>query len=230
MGNKETENRIVVQESTEETERDSKQEAIALLDDREREALAYLERSRRAGLGYAPVAETTSDRFFKLFLRGLTCEDIRQLNPGFQLSQIVECRVNGRWDERRQAYDLQLVTDGREAMARAQMEAALLAADMLSVASMMQRERLHKYVISRNEKDLEGMDYLSLKTIARNLELLLVATRQESLPGRLATPQKQASDVQAPEMPEATPRSLVELASMRRTEQQARFAVARKKR
>lgn len=200
---------------------DPRAQALAVLDQRELDALVYLESRRDLNQGYAPVAKATSDRFFQLFLRGLSTEDIRVLT-GFQLAQVVECRVNHGWDVRRQGYDLQLMTDGVDAVKRAQLETALLAADMLAASAKMNRERIHRYFATGNENELGDLSITSIRSLKETLDVLMTATKQnapgkaEAPPAPLAHPTSSAAPRRLLEGQVVVERSVVDLARERK--------------
>lgn len=210
---------------------DPRAQAVARLDPREVQALAYLEAQRDRGQGYPPIARDVSERMFRLFLRGMSPEDIRVLNPGYQLGQLVEARVRDEWDVRREDYDLNLVSDGEQAIRRAQLETALLAATTLSVAARVKRERLARYELTGDEKYLGDEDITTMRALAKNLELLLVATRQESLPGRVGGPPA-APPAEPPPVaaPPATQGTLIERAAARRQERLETMRTAQQRR
>lgn len=218
------------QEAEVEGQEDPCQEALACLDDRERHALGYLERSRAAGGGYAPLSSDFSQRLFQLFLRGLTTEDIRILNPGCQLSQIVECRVVGEWDRRRATYDLQLVTDGADAVKRAQLETALLASDMLAASARINRERIHRYFLTGDQRELGDLTITSIRALKETLDVLMTATRQNQ-PQGISRPDDDPA-AGAPPVLVGLPasRSLVEMAAEKRQARLALMEAARTRR
>jgi len=158
-------------------------EALAFLSERERFALNIFEKTNTP-----PIASSTAERLFLLFLRGLTCDEISKLNPGFTLGQVVDARVRWLWDRHRREYDARLMTDGADAIKRAQFEAALLAADMLAASAKLNRERLHRFMVTGDERDLGDLSIGSLRALKETVEVLLRATRQDAPAPRGAPP------------------------------------------
>lgn len=148
------------------------EQARRALSEREAFALGVFEESN-----LSQIAPATADKLFLLYLRGLDCEGIRQ-TTNFGLGPLVDARVRYLWDDRRRDYDLSLVTDQADAIRRSQLEAALLAADMITAAARLNRQRLHRYLVSGDERDLGDLAIGSLKHLREALDVLMVATRQ----------------------------------------------------
>jgi hypothetical protein len=161
---------------------DPRTEALGQLDDREASALAVYEAST-----LPPIAAGTADNLFKLFLRGCSTEEIRKLNQ-FTFGQIIDARVRYSWDRRKAEYDLQLVTDGADAIKRSQMEAALLAADLITASAHLNRQKIQRYLQTGDEAHIKDVDVGSLKQLHQALEVLLKATRQDTPAGSRGTP------------------------------------------
>lgn len=153
---------------------------------------------------------------FQLYLRGMSCEDIRQLT-GFGLGQVVEAKVRGQWDRRKTEYDASLLLDGAEAIKRSQLEAALLSADMITAAATLNRKRIAKYLMSHDEKDLGDLSIGSLGALQKALEIMMTATRQLAPKGsQLAAPAEAPPPAPVPIEVQATGGSLSELAAGRK--------------
>lgn len=114
---------------------------------------------------------------FQLYLRGEDCENIRKLTS-FSLGQVVACKVLGTWERRRAEYDLTLRLEGVDAIKRSQMETALLAADMLTASAILNRDRIRKFLLTKNERDLGDLSITSIRGLRETLEILMTATRQ----------------------------------------------------
>lgn len=128
--------------------------------------------------GQAPVSPATAERFYLLFLRGLDPEGIRQLVPSYSLGQIVNARVQGKWDQKRAEYDESLVSTSAEAVTRARLEVCAFLGDALAATVAHGRERYRKYLVTGDEKELGDFKLGNLKGIKDALELLLKATGQ----------------------------------------------------
>lgn len=201
--------------------------ALVLLDERERQALEYFETSYRLGTT-APIAPSTADRMFTLWLRGLSTEDIRALNWGFGLGAIVDARVRYGWDRRMAEYDQQQVTDTAAAIRRAQIETAALAADMLSASALLNREKLQRYMMTRDERDLGDLAITNTKQWKDALEILLKATQQDQpRPARAPMP---SEDDPLPIGVPASAGGVVALAAQQRQVRLTEMAAARARR
>lgn len=124
------------------------------------------------------ISPITQAQFFELFLNGKSCQEIQKLNPGFELGQIVDARIEGGWDELRKEYQTDLLKTVKDRAQQAQLETVVLLSDMLAAANKSHSKRLKKYLQTGDEKELGGLRVDSIKTLKEVLEMLLKATGQ----------------------------------------------------
>lgn len=131
--------------------------------------------------GAPSLAPSVQLQLYQLFLNGKSTDEIARLNPNFSLGMIVRARVEGFWDEKRDAHLAQLLEGVRERVQQAQLEAVNFACDMLSAVHKLQGDKIKKYLQTGNQEELEGLGgNLSLKTYKEVVELLLKLTGQDS--------------------------------------------------
>jgi hypothetical protein len=127
------------------------------------------------------ISTSTAAKFFELFLNGRTCEDIRKLNPGFSLGQIVIARIQGEWDRLKLEYQQNLLLSVRERFQQAQLETVTLLADMLAARVKLDRERYARFLQTGDESEIkDAIQIGSIKDLKATLEALMKATGQDS--------------------------------------------------
>lgn len=124
------------------------------------------------------IAPSTQAKFFELFLAGKECQEIQRLNPTFSLGMIIQARLMGRWDERREQHLTSLLDGVRERVQQVTLESVNFIADMLSAANKLHGDKLKRFIQSGDEKDLDGLAVNSLKTYKETVELLMKMTGQ----------------------------------------------------
>ena len=141
---------------------------------------AYVAAKRR------PLAPDRVAHFFELFLTGSTCEDIYRLQRGsLPLGIIVQACIEHRWFERRDEHIDVLESNVKARVLQTQMEGVNFAADIMAVAHKRFGDRLKRYLMSGDEKELEGLEFLagsSVKSYKEVVELLLKMTGQDPKP------------------------------------------------
>ena len=129
--------------------------------------------------GKPPLAASAQAQLYQLFLNGKTCEEIARLNPNLSLGLIVRARVDGCWDEKRDAHIGSLLDGVRERVQHTQLEAVNFACDLLSAVHKLQGDRLKKYLQTGDPNELKELGPLSLKTYRDVVEMLLKLTGQD---------------------------------------------------
>jgi hypothetical protein len=153
-------------------------EALAKLDQlsaRERAAYeAYM------GLHQPPMAPSTQNAFFQLFLSGISCEEIVRINPGgFSLGAIVRARIENNWDEKRLEHQRGLVEKVRGNVQQTILETVEQLTLEMKVYNKLKRDKLLKYLQTGDEKHLEGLSIGSTKALKDVAEALLKLTGQD---------------------------------------------------
>ena len=146
-----------------------------VLSEREHKAYAYWCASKEPS-----IAPSTSAQFFQLFLQGKSCEQIRQINPGFQLGAIVAARINGKWDEEAAVHLKDLLGKARQRIQQTTLETVDLFCDLLTAKNKLYREKVMKFIQTGNEKEIEGLDLYGVKGYKEVIESLLKVTGQDS--------------------------------------------------
>jgi hypothetical protein len=147
---------------------------LTALTEAERHALAYFQNS-----GGPPISPDTADKLYELFLRGCTCAEIRRLNPGFSMGQIVHARVANGWDHRKNEHDDRLLGEANPGATRISLEACEFVALQLAAAHRLNRDRLLRYMQTGNEDDLGDLAITSLRQYKDVVELLQKLTGQD---------------------------------------------------
>jgi hypothetical protein len=149
--------------------------ALKGLDQREMDAYRYVLKTRAV-----EIAEETAERMYQVFLQGKTCEDIRKINPGYGLGQIVACRIKYGWDARAAQYRTTLTTAVPDRAIQTSLETVDFVANLLTVNRMRMEEAMARYMISRNEDDLKGViQAKNAKELKELVELLMKMTGQD---------------------------------------------------
>lgn len=112
-----------------------------------------------------PLALPTARAFYELFLTGSSIEDIQKINPSFSKEEINHCRVLFNWDD--SYFEVMQSMQNRIAskVVKAQVEAASLYADTISVANKQHGYALKKYLQTNDESYLVGT--LAVKSVTQ---------------------------------------------------------------
>jgi hypothetical protein len=109
---------------------------------------------------------------FALFLAGKDTGEIHRLNPALSLGQIVEARISGNWDARRDEYLDKLLTETATNVQRASLEAATFISDLLTVANKEHGDKLKRYLQTGNPKELGDFKIDNLTQLKVAIETL----------------------------------------------------------
>lgn len=149
--------------------------ALKGLDQREMDAYRYVLKAKAV-----EIAEETAERMYQVFLQGKTCEDIRKINKGYSLGQIVSCRIKYGWDVRVAQYKAALQVGVPDRAMQTSLETVDLLSKLLAVNRMQMEEAIDKYMLSRNPDDLKGVILAkSPKELKELVELLMKMTGQD---------------------------------------------------
>lgn len=154
---------------------DSLAKAMENLTEKELAAYNYFQLKKQY-----PIAEDRAEKFYGLFKNGKSCDDIRKLNPGFGLGQIVAARVTGQWD-------LHLDNERRVLLERlpsqvmhVQAESLDYMARMIAVNHKLYSEKLDRYLETGDKTYLKDLPkgFGEMKEYRALLETLIKATGQ----------------------------------------------------
>jgi len=131
------------------------------------------------GMAQPKLSPDNQARFFALFLKGESVEEIVRLNRGYSLGQIVQARVDGDWDARRDAYLQDLLNNTRSIVQQTALESIKFVADVMAAAHKKHGEAARRYIQSGDEKELTGFAIEGLREYKTAVETLQKLTGQE---------------------------------------------------
>lgn len=152
--------------------------AVEALSPQEQYALVYSKENKQM-----EVSRDKADEMFDLFLNGKTCDEIRKLNKGIGLGQIVNCRVRDEWDARRDEHRRSLIEQVPPRVKDAQLIAADFLSDLLAASVLLHWDNIKKYLQDKNKAHLEGTPLekgVTFKQIKEIVEMLRAVTGQEN--------------------------------------------------
>lgn len=130
------------------------------------------------------IATSTAEQFWELFKNGKDCNEIRRLNSGFRLGQIVHARVRDNWDIRRKEHQKRVQEEAPRNVLVTQLEAAEFVKDAIAAAMKLNTDSFKRYLQTSDEKHLEGTMLEKGMTFRQFKELLdLMATLVAPVPG-----------------------------------------------
>jgi hypothetical protein len=130
--------------------------------------------------GKHSLAPETCAKFFELYLNGSSCAEIHRLNKPFPYEAILWARIKFSWDKEKDLYILNLQTQVREKVMKAQLETTNLLSDLMVVTSKKHSDKLKRYLLSGNEKDLDGVIGIdTIMQLGKLTESLLKITGQD---------------------------------------------------
>ena len=147
----------------------------------ERESIAYGAWKRIAAT-QPKLSPDTQARFFALFLQGATCQDIVSLNKGYSLGQIVQVRMEGDWDKRRDDYLEDLLNNARGLVQQTAMESIRFVADQLAAVHKRWGESAKRYVQDGDESKFKDFGIDGIRDYKTAIEVLQKLTGQENKP------------------------------------------------
>lgn len=131
------------------------------------------------GLGQPRLSPDTQARFFALYLKGETLEEIVRLNRGFSLGQLAQARIEGDWDVRRDEYLQELFAGARSVVQQATMESIRFIADQLSAVHKRFGEAARRYIQTGDDKDYKAFGIDDIRSYKTAVEALQKITGQD---------------------------------------------------
>lgn len=108
---------------------------------------------------------TVARSFYELFLTGSSIEEIQEINPSYPKESINFCRVAYDWDEGYHNTMISIQNRIASKVIKAQVEAAALYADTISVANKQHGLALKKYLQTGDESYLKGS--IAIKSVSQ---------------------------------------------------------------
>jgi hypothetical protein len=148
---------------------------LQTLDKRELDAYRYFLQKKQA-----QIAPDTSETFYQLFIHGQSCDDIRRGHGGFSYGQIIDARIRGEWDARREQHRTRLVTEIPARAQQVHLETVDFLADMLTATQEKIRIAIQKFQVSKNLDDLKDIPLpKNMRDFQALTELLMKMTGQD---------------------------------------------------
>ena len=130
----------------------------------------FLAKILTKGYQFAPIAETTREGCFSLFLNGRTLSEIQNANNKYSFGQIVHAAVTDNWQEKRQLYIECLTQRAKLRAIQTTAESLDLAADLVAVLRKQYGQPISLFLQTGNVADL-GKDFSSFSIIRQLKEL-----------------------------------------------------------
>ena len=157
-------------------------EQLTYLAERERYAYLYFLQNRgKTGASSFPLAYSSQESLYNLYLNGRTCVEIREANPQFGLGQIVFACVDGDWERRRQEHFEGLMAKVGDRVKQVTMEGASFAADVMSATHALYKQKINQFYQTGDMEILKDLGLGSVKTYKDAVELLQTLTGQDKV-------------------------------------------------
>lgn len=137
--------------------------------------------------GKPGLAVSYGARLYELWLQGSTVEQIVELNPGLSKGVVLKARVDGLWDERREAYLAELMSTAQDRVRLVALESVNFMGLLLAVANKQHGEKLKRYLQTGDPKELGNFDIKSIKQYKEVIEMLTKITGQDKKPASPGT-------------------------------------------
>ena len=128
----------------------------------------------------AKLSPDLQARLFALFIQGTDCVEIARLNPGITLGQIVEARVEGHWDEKRQEHLESLLGETRTRLQQITMESVEFLTNQIAAAHRLHGDKIKRYLQTGNPDDLGAFSIHGFKAYREAIELLKTLSGQDA--------------------------------------------------
>lgn len=151
--------------------------AVDKLPENEQAALRYWKQARQT-----EISVDTSNEMYELYINGKNVDEIRRLNKGFSLGQIVHAKVRDAWDARKEEHRQSLQTEVAPRVMDAQLEAADFLGDMLAASVRLYSEPIKRFLQDGNKAHLKGTPLengLTLKQLRDTIDTLRTVTGQD---------------------------------------------------
>jgi len=129
--------------------------------------------------GKPGLATSFSARLYELWLQGSTIEQIVELNPGLNKGAVMRARVEGLWDERRETYLAELMSNAQDRVKLVALESVNFMGLLLAVANKQHGEKLRRYLQTGDSAELGNFDIQSIKQYKEVVEMLTKITGQD---------------------------------------------------
>jgi hypothetical protein len=149
---------------------------LAWLSESELYALQYFRKKYKKDALNTPIAPDVREQLFQLYLNGKSLSEIRNLNSGFSMGQVVDAAVTGDWNVLRQEY---LVTVQERAQGRLRQiacESVDFIADHIAATHKFQGDKIRKYLQTGKVEDLDGINLGSLQQYKSLIDMLVKIT------------------------------------------------------
>jgi hypothetical protein len=130
-----------------------------------------------------PIALSTQAKFFELFVIGKSCEEIRKLNAGFSLGQIMAARLEGEWEKKRNEAAEALFEGAKQRVQQTMLETAMVFCDILTAKNKQYSDKIMRYIQTGDEAQLADLQLGGIKGYKDLIEALQKIAGQE--PSRL---------------------------------------------
>jgi len=123
------------------------------------------------------LTPTKAESLYALFLHHRSCEEIVRMNKGISLGQVIDARIQNRWDARR-AENIDNILDHVQSEARlAQAKMAGVIADLLGISYDIWKEKIDLYLQTKDKEHLSGLPVGGAKTVKELLDMLASLTQ-----------------------------------------------------
>lgn len=120
--------------------------------------------------GGKKLSSETITSFFSMYLNGYDTKEIHRLNKAFPIEAILIAKVTGGWDKQKEDYLGKLQDNIKEKLIKSQLESINFLADLVSATHKKHGDKIKKYLVSGNEKDLEGA--MTVESIGQLLKVI----------------------------------------------------------
>ncbi len=152
-------------------------ESIQALTAKEAHALKYFTQAKHLELSPQKAGE-----LYELYANGKDCEEIRRLNPGLGLGQIVHARIRDDWDQKKNEHQQKLFENAAPRVMQVQLETSQYLADMLAAAVKLNWDKVKMYLQDGNTNHLKGTpleEGVSIKKLTEIIATLQQVTGQD---------------------------------------------------
>lgn len=130
-----------------------------------------------------PIDFSLQARFFTLFLNGTSCRKIAQLNPRFNLGQVVSARIEGKWDQKVQDYADELIEKSRARVLQVHLESIEMIGNAITAANLLNNQKFLTFIQTGNKDDLGELFPDSLYNYEKAVAILKALTQTDKKTG-----------------------------------------------
>lgn len=126
---------------------------------------------------YTPLGANLVDKYFRLFVQGISCTEIARLNRLY-LGQVVHARVDHNWDEKRREHVEALLRESMKQLQQTKAESFSMVTSL--IASVNQKlGDLIKRRLQGEEVSLEGFEVKDVKGFKELLNVMKLITGED---------------------------------------------------